>query len=58
MPRRPMSQIRMNQLPLSITSSSKRESRSQFAALPYRVVDDGVQILLITSLRTKRWIPP
>ena len=48
----------MNQLPLSITSSSKRESRSQFAALPYRVVDDGVQILLSTSRRTKRWILP
>ncbi|MEM6727474.1 MAG: NUDIX hydrolase [Pseudomonadota bacterium] len=53
-----MSHIRAQQLPLSIAASAKRESRSQFAALPFRVVDGGVQVLLITSRRTKRWILP
>lgn len=56
-PRR-MSHVRINQLPISVPASSKRESRSQFAALPFRIVDDGVQILLVTSRRSKRWILP
>lgn len=58
MKRRFMSNMRVQQLPLSITASAKRESRSQFAALPFRVVDDKVQFLLVTSRRTKRWILP
>ncbi|MEM6478349.1 MAG: NUDIX hydrolase [Pseudomonadota bacterium] len=53
-----MSHIRVHQLPLSISASAKRESRSQFAALPYRIVDDGIQVLLVTSRRTRRWILP
>ncbi|MEM8592359.1 MAG: NUDIX hydrolase [Pseudomonadota bacterium] len=58
MKRRSMSHVRVHQLPLSISASAKRESRSQFAALPFRVVDGNVQILLVTSRRTKRWILP
>jgi len=58
MKRRAMSHLRVHQLPLSISASAKRESRSQFAALPFRVVDDGVQVLLVTSRRTRRWILP
>ena len=58
MKRRFMSNMRVQQLPLSISASAKRESRSQFAALPFRVVDDRVQIMLVTSRRTKRWILP
>ncbi|MEO1797607.1 MAG: NUDIX hydrolase [Pseudomonadota bacterium] len=53
-----MSHVRIHQLPLSISAASKRESRSQFAALPFRVVDHSLQILLVTSRRTKRWILP
>lgn len=53
-----MGHMRATQLPLSIQASQKRESRSQFAALPYRVVDDALQILLVTSRRTQRWILP
>ncbi|MEM9438204.1 MAG: NUDIX hydrolase [Pseudomonadota bacterium] len=53
-----MGNVRLTQLPLSISASAKRESRSQFAALPFRVVDDGVQVMLITSRRSKRWILP
>ena len=46
------------QLPLSVTGAPKRDSRSQYAALPFRIVDDKVQILLVTSRRSKRWILP
>lgn len=46
------------QLPLSMASGSKRDSRSQFAALCFRVRDGKTQFLLITSRRTKRWILP
>ncbi len=56
--KRRMSHARKIQLPLSISSASKRESRSQFAALPFRVVDDKLQFLLVTSRRSKRWILP
>jgi 8-oxo-dGTP pyrophosphatase MutT (NUDIX family) len=34
------------------------ESRAQYAALPYRRSDEGIRILLVTSLETKRWIMP
>ena len=53
-----MSSSNLIPLPLSIPSEHKRETRSQFGALCYRVVDEKIQILLITSRRTKRWIIP
>jgi 8-oxo-dGTP pyrophosphatase MutT (NUDIX family) len=34
------------------------EPRAQYAALPYRRSGDGIEILLVTSLETKRWILP
>ena len=34
------------------------EPRLQYAALPYRGVGAGIEILLVTSLGTKRWIIP
>ena len=39
-------------LPVAKTTST------QYAALPYRLTPEGVEILLITSRRTKRWIVP
>lgn len=53
-----MSSSNLIPFPLSIPSEQKRETRSQFGALCYRVVDEKIQILLITSRRTKRWIIP
>ncbi|MEL6549250.1 MAG: NUDIX hydrolase [Pseudomonadota bacterium] len=47
-----------HQLPLSIVAAEKRETRTQFAALPFRVVDGSVQVLLVTSRRSRRWILP
>ena len=35
-----------------------REPRSQFAALPWRLGPDGVEVLLITSRETRRWVIP
>ena len=46
------------QLPLTLHGSPKGELRTQFAALCYRVRKDKVQVLVVTSRRTKRWIMP
>ncbi len=47
------------QAPLRIPAASKRETRTQFAVLPFRVKKKGeVEILLISSLDTGRWIIP
>ena len=46
------------QLPLSIDTKQKRNARSQFGALCYRITDGKIQVLLITSRRTQRWVLP
>lgn len=46
------------QLPLSLQAARKTDVRTQFGALVYRIVNDKVQVLLITSRGTKRWIVP
>jgi len=48
----------IRQLPISLHGAPKSELRTQFAALCYRVKRGKVQILLITSRGTKRWIVP
>ena len=53
-----MSMFRPSQLPLEMEAAQKRQVRSQFAALPFRVTDDGLQVLLVTSRQRKRWILP
>ena len=44
--------------PNRIATFRKRDLRTQFGALCYRVVDDRLQVLLITSRGTGRWILP
>ncbi len=39
-------------------AAARKATGIQYAALPYRVVGDKVEILLITSRRTRRWIVP
>lgn len=39
-------------------AETDREPRTQFAALPWRLADDGVEVLLITSRETRRWVIP
>ena len=53
-----MSITKLVQLPLSIDTKQKRNARSQFGALCYRITDRKIQVLLITSRRTQRWILP
>lgn len=48
----------IKQLPLSFGKGHKTDVRTQFAALCYRVKNDKVQVLLVTSRRTGRWILP
>lgn len=47
-----------DQLPLSVDITDKRDMRTQFGALCYRIVNDKPEVLLITSRRTGRWIIP
>ena len=46
------------QLPISLGGAPKTELRAQFAALCWRVQDGKVQVLMITSRGTRRWILP
>jgi len=46
------------QLPLKLTAGKKTDVRTQFAALCYRGSGDDLEVCLITSRRTKRWILP
>jgi 8-oxo-dGTP pyrophosphatase MutT (NUDIX family) len=46
------------QISLKFQSGRKTDVRSQFAALCYRIVEGEVEVCLVTSRRTKRWILP
>jgi len=48
----------IKQLPLSFGQAGKTDVRTQFAALCYRVKAKKIEILLITSRRSGRWILP
>jgi len=39
-------------------AAARKTTGIQYAALPYRLARDGVEILLVTSRRTQRWIVP
>ena len=43
---------------IELGKGAKTELRTQFAALCYRIKDGKVQICLVTSRRSKRWIVP
>jgi len=46
------------QLPIRLRKGAKTEVRTQFAALCYRIRDGKVQVCLVTSRKTGRWILP
>ncbi|MEL6102310.1 MAG: NUDIX hydrolase [Pseudomonadota bacterium] len=46
------------QMPLGLRGARKTDVRTQFAAVCYRIKASRVEILLITSRRTRRWIVP
>lgn len=53
-----MSITKVKQRPIRLPASQKRELRTQFGALCYRIQKDKVQVLLITSRARKKWIIP
>jgi len=53
-----MTALGVKQRPIRLSGSGKRDVRTQFGALPWRLVDRKVEILLITSRGTGRWIIP
>ena len=53
-----MADLGVNQKPIRLAGSGKRDVRTQFGALPWRVSDGRVEILLITSRDSGRWIIP
>ncbi|WPY95850.1 NUDIX hydrolase [Limimaricola variabilis] len=48
----------MIQHPLRVAKRHQRMGRTQFAALPWRVAGDSIEICLITSRGRGRWILP
>lgn len=57
-----MAQDMIVQPPLRLIGADKRDLRTQFAALPFRIAKKkgghGVEILLVSSLDSGRWIVP
>lgn len=49
---------KIKQTGLALTTKSKYDVRTQFGAVCYRIVNGKVQILLITSRRSRLWIVP
>ncbi len=50
--------MKLKQKPISLPGAEKTALRTQFGAICYRIQRDKVQILLITSRGSKRWIVP
>jgi ADP-ribose pyrophosphatase YjhB (NUDIX family) len=44
--------------PTRLRAEPDREPKTQYAALPWRRTEGGVEVLLITSRETKRWVIP
>jgi len=53
-----MSIQKSTQLPVCIGAARKGDVRTQFAALCYRMKGEKVQVLLVTSRGSRRWIIP
>lgn len=53
-----MSIAREHEQPLRLSAAINRDVRTQFGAICYRVRKDKVQVLLITSRGTGRWVIP
>jgi len=48
----------VKQKPIILLNASKRDVRTQFAAICYRVLRDKPEVLLISSRRSGRWVIP
>jgi ADP-ribose pyrophosphatase len=48
----------MSKPPQRLRPEPDREPKTQYAALPWRRTADGLEVLLITSRETRRWVIP
>jgi len=46
---------RFRQRPLRLGRAAKHDVRTQFGALPWRMGDSGLEILLVTGRKSRRW---
>ena len=53
-----MSLTRIKQRPLRLADCGKRDVRTQFGASCWRVKNGKIQVLLVTSRRSGRWVLP
>lgn len=53
-----MSLAKIRQRPMRLGSSGKSDVRTQFGAICWRRHKDEVQVALVTSRRTRRWVIP
>lgn len=53
-----MNPLNINQKPMRLPGAGKREVRSQFGAIPWRLHNGKIEVLLVTSRRSGRWILP
>ena len=53
-----MTLAKIRQRPLRLGGSSKSDVRTQFGALCWRIHKAEVQVALVTSRRTRRWVIP
>lgn len=56
--RKTVTSLGANQRPIRLAGSGKRDVRTQFGALPWRLHDGKLEVLLVTSRDTGRWIIP
>ncbi|MGR3290869.1 MAG: NUDIX hydrolase, partial [Paracoccaceae bacterium] len=49
---------KLKQQPIRFPAAGKREIRTQFGALCYRIRNDKVQVLIVTTRSGKNWIVP
>ena len=49
---------KIKQRPIKLARDQKRDVRTQFGALCWRVHKDEVQVALVTSRRSRRWVLP
>ena len=57
-PQRPAAEPGRRTVPVPAAERTSRAERRQVAALPWRRGRDGVEILLVTSRETRRWVTP
>lgn len=53
-----MTALIIKQKPMRLSGAGKRDVRSQFGALPWRIKNGKLEVMIITSRGTGRWILP